>query len=147
MQRVVVLTGQERTLLMFIAGSSALYVYRLTAITMQPVTVRRRKVLRGAGAWSSSSWMRFGTGGPGGGGEMGGGGGEGGIVAAAVAASVLNVSRVLLATPLIVPSSTMGSTSFTSTEIPSAFRAFVAAVSVESSTSASGRAEKSYGAP
>jgi hypothetical protein len=44
-QRVVVLTGQERTLLMFIAGSSALYVYRLTAITMQPVTVRRRRRL------------------------------------------------------------------------------------------------------
>jgi hypothetical protein len=32
--------------------------------------VRRRKTLRGVGAWSSSSWMRLGTGGPGGGGEM-----------------------------------------------------------------------------
>ena len=68
---------------------------------------------------------------------MVGGGGEGGIVAAAAAASVLNDSRVLKSTPSIVPSSTMGSTSFTSTEMPSAFRAFVAAVSVESSTSAS----------
>lgn len=93
---------------------------------------------RGACAASSSSLMRFGGGGGGGGGEeTGGGGGEGGIVAAAAVACALNVSSVLESTPSIVPSSTMGSTSFTSTEMPSAFRAFLAAVSVESSTSAS----------
>ena len=82
----------------------------------------------------------FGGGGGGGGGggeETGGGGGDGGIVAAAEVACALNVSSVLESTPSIVLSSAMGSTSFTSTEMPSAFRAFVAAVSVESSTSAS----------
>ena len=79
----------------------------------------------------------FGGGGGGGGGggeETGGGGGDGGIVAAAEVACALNVSSVLESTPSIVLSSAMGSTSFTSTEMPSAFRAFVAAVSVESST-------------
>jgi len=84
--------------------------------------------------------MRFGGGDGGGGGgdeETGGGGGEGGIVAAAAVACALNVSSVLESTPSIVPSSTMGSTSSISTETPSAFKAFVAAVSVESSTSAS----------
>ena len=88
---------------------------------------------------SSSSWMRLGTGGPGGGGEIGGGGGEGGINAAAADASVLNVSRVPESTPSIVPSSVMGSMwSLVSTPVtPSALSEFYAAVSVESSTSAS----------
>jgi uncharacterized membrane protein YgcG len=57
--------------------------------------VRTRKKPLCVDAWSSSSWMRLGTGGPGGGGEIGGGGGEGGIVAAAAAASVLNATIVL----------------------------------------------------
>jgi len=70
---------------------------------------------------------------------MGGGGGEGGIVAAAAAASVLNVSRALVSTPSIVPSSVIGSIgSLVSTPVtPSALSEFSAAVSVESSTSAS----------
>ena len=73
------------------------------------------------------------------GGGGGGGGGAGGINAAAADASVLNVSRVLESTPSIVPSSVIGSMgSLVSTPVtPFALSEFSAAVSIESSTSAS----------